>query len=472
MKQSSTFETIRQEQFSRLDVESQVYLDYTGSGLYPSSLIRQHFDLLNSHILGNPHSLNSTSHFSTGLVNKTRDAILQFFNADPRYYQVIFTPNASGALKLVGECFPFTRASTFALLEDNHNSVQGIREFASRAGAKVRYVPIDQEMRVANDVERVLKKRHKNGPNLFAYPAQSNFSGVKHPLGLIHFAHSLGYYVLLDAAAYVPTNGLDLSHVWPDFVSISFYKMFGFPTGIGALIARKESLQVLRKPWFSGGTVQFVSVKARTHLLAESGPERFEDGTVNFAGIPAIMTGLSFLESIGMDEITMHVKELTRKLVRGLMHIRHKNGEPAICLYGPRSGSRGGTVNFDVMSSRKYRVDARTVEEAANRENISLRTGCFCNPGAAEHAHRMNAARIKGCLSQVQKRGPFTLERYSECMGEGYIGSVRVSLGVASVSRDVDRFVAFIKRFIREYEKDSAAEQNVQSEGSSGRMYG
>ena len=72
-----------------------------------------------------------------------------------------------------------------------------------------------------------------------------------------------------DAAAYVPTSQLDLSKVHPDFVPISFYKIFGYPTGMGALIARKEALSKLHRPWFAGGTVKIVSVKAFDHYLAD-----------------------------------------------------------------------------------------------------------------------------------------------------------------------------------------------------------
>jgi selenocysteine lyase/cysteine desulfurase len=64
---------------------------------------------------------------------------------------------------------------------------------------------------------------------LFAYPAQSNFSGVRHDLGWIEAAHEHGYDVLLDAAAYVPTAQLDLSAVKPDFVPVSWHKVFGDP---------------------------------------------------------------------------------------------------------------------------------------------------------------------------------------------------------------------------------------------------
>ena len=99
------------------------------------------------------------------------------------------------------------------------------------------------ELRVSEtDVLAAISRGHGRRPGLFAYPAQSNFSGVKHPLRWIELAHEHGYDVLLDAAAYVPSSRLDLSVVKPDFVPVSWYKALGYPTGLGCLIARREAL--------------------------------------------------------------------------------------------------------------------------------------------------------------------------------------------------------------------------------------
>eukprot|EP00285_Hemiselmis_virescens_P003829 CAMPEP_0173406702 /NCGR_PEP_ID=MMETSP1356-20130122/65228_1 /TAXON_ID=77927 ORGANISM="Hemiselmis virescens, Strain PCC157" /NCGR_SAMPLE_ID=MMETSP1356 /ASSEMBLY_ACC=CAM_ASM_000847 /LENGTH=107 /DNA_ID=CAMNT_0014367731 /DNA_START=1 /DNA_END=321 /DNA_ORIENTATION=+ len=75
-------------------------------------------------------------------------------------------------------------------------------------------------------------------------------------------ARAAGWDVVLDAAALAPSGGLDMSSdsgVCPDFATISFYKIFGYPTGIGALIAKKKTLNKLTKTWFAGGTVRVVS---------------------------------------------------------------------------------------------------------------------------------------------------------------------------------------------------------------------
>ena len=220
---SAVLDQMRNAEFGRLDGGGQVYLDYTGAGLYAASQIRDHLALLEGQLRGNPHSASPTSTAATQLVERSRAAVLRYFNATRRY-TCVFTLNASNALKLVAEAYPFAPDGRLLLSTDNHNSVNGIREFALGKGAQgdyaARTVP---ELRI--DQPALLAQLDAGGdaPKLFAFPAQSNFSGVKHPLSLIEAAHERGRHVLLDAAAFVPTNRLDLSVVSPDFVAISFY---------------------------------------------------------------------------------------------------------------------------------------------------------------------------------------------------------------------------------------------------------
>ena len=184
---------------------------------------------------------------------------------------MVFTLNASGALKLVGESYPFTDRSSYLLTFDNHNSVNGIREYAHARGARVIYAPVclpdlraDEEQLFA-----YLDQAYSGQANLFAFPAQSNFSGVQHPLDWIERAQQRGWDVLVDAAAFAPTNRLDLSRWKPDFVPLSFYKIFGYPTGVGALIVRRTALARLHRPWFAGGTITVASVQGDRYYLAD-----------------------------------------------------------------------------------------------------------------------------------------------------------------------------------------------------------
>ena len=139
------FAALRAREYSRLDRTGEVYLDYTGASLYAESQVREHLALLRHRVLGNPHSENPTSRAATQLADRARAAVLSFVRASPDEYTVVFTANASGASKLVGEAFPFTDRSRLVLTADNHNSVNGIREFARARGAAVAYVPLRAE---------------------------------------------------------------------------------------------------------------------------------------------------------------------------------------------------------------------------------------------------------------------------------------------------------------------------------------
>ncbi len=109
---------LRATDYARLDRQGHVYLDYTGGGLYAQSQLLQHMTLLSNGVYGNPHSKNLTSMAMTHLVEHTREHVLRYFHASPEEYVVIFTPNATGALKLVGESYPFGPGDTYLLTFD------------------------------------------------------------------------------------------------------------------------------------------------------------------------------------------------------------------------------------------------------------------------------------------------------------------------------------------------------------------
>ena len=443
---TESVDVLRKEEYARLDAGEHVYLDYTGGGIYAESQIHKHHKLLHENVYGNPHSSNPTSIAATHLVESARDYILKFFNADPDEYLAIFTPNASGALKLVGESYPFPNGR-YLLTFDNHNSVNGIREFAHARGANVTYIPVMlPDMRVdASQLDRELAQPSKSGHNLFAYPAQSNFSSVKHPLEWIEKAHAHGWDVLLDAAAFVPTSKLDLGKVKPDFVPVSFYKIFGYPTGLGALIARKSALAKLHRPWFAGGTITVASVQGDKYYLAD-GAAAFEDGTLDYLNIPAIEIGLRHIESIGYDVIGERVKTLTGWLLQNLTALKHSTGEPLVRLFGPAtSEGRGGAVTVNFYDKDGHAFDHRFIESEANKVNISLRTGCFCNPGAGEVALGISRVELDVCFTRPDHRDVMSIDEFRKCIDGKSSGAVRISVGPITNFNDVQALLAFAR---------------------------
>jgi selenocysteine lyase/cysteine desulfurase len=468
---TALLDRLRASEYSYLDAEGHVYLDYAGAGLPAQAQVSEHAERIRR-CYGNPHSESPASAASTELIERTRLAILAHFNADPEEYAVIFTPNATGACRLVGEAYPFGSRTRLVLTQDNHNSVNGIREFARSRGAVTRSVPFSTpDLRIDDDMIRdALARPGRRLPGaarraprtvapvasrrrgLLAYPAQSNFTGAQHPLRWVQMAHEHGYDVLLDAAAFVPSNRLDLSVVKPDFVPVSWYKVFGYPTGVGCLIARREALGRLVRPWFAGGSVYLASVQGDWHTPAP-GEAQFEDGTLSFLQIPDLESGLSWVNGIGMHLIHERVMCLTGWLIDRLTALRHGNGQPMARIYGPaNTRDRGGTVAFNLLDPRGQVIDERAVARASSACEISIRTGCHCNPGASEGASQLTEQALRAA---AQAR-PQTMDHYIGLLGLPSGGALRASVGLASNVEDIERFLAFLEMTYQDRPADTS----------------
>jgi selenocysteine lyase/cysteine desulfurase len=453
-RQTARLDAIRAQEYGYLDRTGHTYLDYTGAGLVAEAQLRAHQARLRGRLFGNPHSESPASRPSTELVERARAAVLRFLHASPDEYTAIFTANATGACRLVGEAYPFGPAAAFVLTFDNHNSVNGIREYARARGAVTGYVAsTPPDLRVDGAAVPAALARHRGG--LFAYPAQSNFSGVQHPLDWIELAQRYGYHVLLDAAAYLPTNTLDLGTVHPDFVTVSWYKVFGYPTGVGCLVARRDALASLRRPWFSGGTIHVVSVAGDWYALA-SDQTAFEDGTLNFLSIPDVEFGIGWIDRIGMDLIHRRVDHLTGWLLDRLAGLRHGNGHPMVRLYGPGTTQRrGGTVAFNLLDPAGRVVDERIAARELAAAGISVRTGCFCNPGAGENAF----AITEGTLRAVDGDRMRSIDEYLDVLALPSGGAIRASLGLVSNVEDIERFCDFLEQTYRDRYPDTGSLQ-------------
>ena len=434
------FNELRETEYNRLDKDNHVYLDYTGGNLYAKSQLDMHFSILNNHSFGNPHSTNPTSIFSTKLLDEAREAVINFFKADD--YYCIFTQNASMALHLVAESYPFEKNGHYLYCIDNHNSVNGIREYCIRNGGSHTYFPVNfDDLSISNDEILAKLSESKAQNKLLAYPAQSNVSGVKHNLNYIKIAKELGWDVLLDAAAFVPTSVLDLSEHKPDFVTISFYKIFGYPTGIGCLLVKKSSFEKLKKRWFAGGTVNLASAKTPYFYLAEN-HERFENGTVNYLGIPAIKIGIDYINAIGMQRINERVDSLMKYVHKNLKLLQHSNGISQVNILGPTDRKNcGGTIIMTFNNPDGSKIQFEKIEELTNSKKISVRSGCFCNPGLDETNNCLTIDELTTYFSTHNNGNYIDMINSLQKMR----GAIRVSVGLATTKKDIDTFVSFVK---------------------------
>ena len=300
---------------SELCLSDITYLDHIGTTQYPESVIRSIYSDLTNNVYGNPHSRNPSSQLSNDILEQVRSRILKHFNTSCETHTVIFTAGATAALKLLAESFDWQAAfskesshnSRFCYLHENHTSVVGIRERAALSGAQVicinetdlleqlqfasggtkdnLHLKQSEFLGTGDETDDFFAKEYVSCcHNLFAFPAMCNFSGRKYPLEwvsqtqqgfLFTSSHLCHWFVVLDASSFVSTSPLDLTSCTADFVPISFYKVFGFPTGVGALIVKNSSSYILRNCYYGGGTVQASISSEKFHVMKKNLAERW-----------------------------------------------------------------------------------------------------------------------------------------------------------------------------------------------------
>jgi selenocysteine lyase/cysteine desulfurase len=167
---------------------------------------------------------------------------------------------------------------------------------------------------------------------------------------------------------------------------------------------------------------------------------------VNYLGLPAVTIGLRSLATIGVELMHDRVMALTGWLLDSLAALRHSTGGPLVRLYGPPSTDRrGGTIAFSLIGPLGRVVDTRAIESRAAATNISLRTGCFCNPGAAESAFGISPEAVATVYGEP---APLPIDELVARLGMEGGGAVRVSFGAVSNFADARSCVRFLRSFI------------------------
>ena len=265
--------------------------------------------------------------------------------------------------------------------------------------------------------------------------------------------HKAATYTLLDAAALASTAPLDLSDTAtaPDFVALSFYKIFGFPN-IGALIVRKDSAHVLQnRNYFGGGTVDMIITIHDTWHAKKEGQlhDRLEDGTLPFHSIFALDHAMTVHERLygpnPMKFISHHTAQLGKMLYDGLAGLKHSNGthlcriyKDDVAVYGDPS-LQGATVAFNLVRSDGTLVGYEDVEEAADERGIFVRSGSLCNPGGMATYLQWSPSEMRAAYAAGHR-----CTNPTQIMMGRPTGVVRVSLGAMSIAPDVQTLLHFL----------------------------
>jgi molybdenum cofactor sulfurtransferase len=405
---------------------------------------------------------------ATEYVDRARSHALQFFRADPEHFDIVFVANATAAIKLVGYCFQ-EKGFWYGYHRDSHTSMVGVREIAS-GGFHCFNSDDELEKWVDSQNEDIPllpvdgsgmhhPEKNNGSPKLIGYPAQSNMNGHRTPTNWAARIREVArsgdkeVYTLLDAAAYCSSAQLDLSDpdAAPDFISLSFYKIFGMPD-LGALIVRKTSSAILRsRRYFGGGTVDMVLPYDSFHAIkTESIHEVLEDGTLPFHSLIMLDLAITLHKRLfrSMDAVSKHSSQLALSLHKGMSRLRHANGQSVCEIYQDSNSTygnsitQGPTIAFNIRMENGAIVHYDHVGALASACNIQIRTGGVCNPGGIAGYLRLASWEMRRNYCEGFRCGePFKVRAGKPT------GIVRASLGGMSSQKDVDTFVAFLQHF-------------------------
>uniref|UniRef100_A0AC34FNQ3 MOSC domain-containing protein n=1 Tax=Panagrolaimus sp. ES5 TaxID=591445 RepID=A0AC34FNQ3_9BILA len=240
--------------------------------------------------------------------------------------------------------------------------------------------------------------------------------------------------ICVDLASLCSTSPINLQDFNnPDFVALSFYKIFGYPTGIGALLIRKSDKKLSPKGFF-GGSVDFYNVETGEFILKENFEQKFEIGTPNYHGIDLLRYGFKDLERFGgMNEIQKHTFVLAKNAYNFLIETKHANNTPIAIVYGWNSFSsikdQGPIVTFNLKRDDGSFVGYVEVEKMCTLFGIELRTGCFCNQGACneylglQESNNLNIGTSKKCGDEM------------DVLNGQPLGACRISFGRTSTNQ-------------------------------------
>jgi len=474
---------------------SGIYLDYAGAALpTQSQLTAIYKDLSARTILANPHSTGPAASRSMIGISTTKRRILEYFDGTPgRFastiptppngatpdqchpgYDLIFTSGATEGLRLIAERFPWKakcdscqRQSIFLYSRNSHTSVVGMRNSVKRSGGRFICRSLHEiESMTSSDFD-LLCGESVDGPpcpicegvdypHLLAIPAECNFGGnrtnVKRIISNGKAAKSL-WFTLVDIAKAASTGPVSLKGMDADFAVLSFYKLFGEPTGLGALMAKQTSstlLTVDEGHYQGGGSVDVMVPGLDVCVPRSEGLTRLTHGTCHFRGIQALGHGFDELDRRGgMHRIHDHACSLARELTHRLESLRHRNGTQAVILSGAWADPTqrevaGPTVTLNILRHDGSFVGYNEVSKLALLWNppLQFRSGCFCNPGACQEALSLTDQDV---LDNFETSGHVCGDHIDLVRGRP-TGAIRISFGKDSLWEDMDVFVQFLEK--------------------------
>ena len=341
-----------------------VYLDSANTSQKPRQVIETVADYYAHHNANLYRAVYELAEEATAMFESAREKLAGFVGA-PDPSTIVFTRGTTESLNLVANGWgrKFLREGDEVLLTDmeHHSNIVPWQLVANATGAVLRYVPLtDDGMLELTDLEGLLTERTK----VLAITGQSNVLGTLPPVkDLAVAAHAVGAIVVVDGAQLVPHNAVNVQELGIDALTISGHKMLG-PTASGGLYGTADLLD--RMDPFLGGGEMIVEVH-HDHSTYKAAPHKFEAGTMNIAQEIGLGAAIDYLQTIGMDAIRAHEKELTAYAIERLQ-------EAGAVVHGPKDvDARGGAVSFWFQD-----IHPHDLAQVLDQEGVCVRASHHC----------------------------------------------------------------------------------------------
>ena len=340
-----------------------VYLDNAATTQKPRCVVdamSEEYFSVNANVHRGVHFLSQQA---TDLHEAARERVARFIGAASSS-EIVFTRGTTESLTLVASSFSeaFLREGDEVLLTvmEHHSNIVPWQLVRERKGIVLKVIPINDAGEV--DLE-AYEKLFTPRTRLVAVTHVSNVLGTVNPVKqMAAVAHAHGARILVDGAQSVPHFSVNVQDIDCDFLTFSGHKVYG-PTGIGVLYGKEELLD--RMPPYQGGG-EMISRVTFEHTTFERLPFKFEAGTPDYVGAHGLGVALDYVEQLGMENIHLHERELTRYAMEQLSLI------PGMRLFGT-AAEKDAVVAFTVGDI--HPLDLGTL---LDRLGIALRTGHHC----------------------------------------------------------------------------------------------
>lgn len=378
-----------------------IYLDNGATTQKPLCVLdamREEYLNVNANVHRGVHYLSQQA---TDLHEAARERVRGFINAGSTR-EIIFTRGTTESINLVASSFAeaFMHEGDEVIVSEmeHHSNIVPWQLQARRSGIKVRVIPMsDDGVLDLQAFEGLFSERTR----LVSVTHVSNVLGTVNPVkDIVAIAHRHGVPCMIDGAQSAPHIRVDVQDLDCDFFAFSGHKMYG-PTGIGVLYGKEEYLSAM--PPYQGGGEMIGTVSFENTTFADL-PYKFEAGTPDYIATHGLAQAIDYMESIGMENIEKHERELTRYALEQMQTV------PGMRIFGPLDAERRDAV-ISFLVGDIHHLDMGTL---LDRLGIAVRTGHHC---AEPLMHRL-----------------------------GINGTVRASFALYNTKEEVDSLVNGIKR--------------------------